>query len=57
VQLVHPLKLRDHQQWLNDGVRIQAIAREDNNFIHNLIVDDKIHFRLNGFVNEQNIGF
>ena len=41
VQLVHALKPIGYQQRLNHAVRIQEMAREDNNFIHNLIMGDE----------------
>lgn len=28
--------------------------REDNGFIHNMIMSDEAHYHLNGFINKQN---
>ena len=57
VQLVHALKPIDYQQRLNYTIRIQEMAKKDNNFIHNLIMGDEAHFHLNGSVNKQNSRF
>ena len=57
VQLVQALKPIDYQQRLNYAIRIQEMTREDNNFIHNLIMRDVAHFHLNGSVNKQNTRF
>ena len=57
IQLVPSLQPLDMQQWLTYAVRFQKIARNDINFIHNLIMGDEAHFHLNGHVNKQNMKF
>jgi hypothetical protein len=57
IQLVQKLKPTDHPQRLNYAIRIQELARENNEFIHELIMSDEAHFHLNGFVNKQNCRF
>jgi hypothetical protein len=51
------LKPIDHPQHLNYAIRIQELARENKEFIHQLIMSDEAHFHLNGFVNKQNCRF
>ena len=57
VQLVQSLQPPDFQKRLNYAVRFQRTARNDNEFIHKLIMGDEAHFHLNGHVNKQNTRF
>ena len=57
VQLVQSLQPLDIRQRLTYAVGFQEIARNDINFIHNLIMGDEAPFHLNGHVNAQNIKF
>ena len=57
VQLVQSLQPLDMQQWLTYAIRIQKIARNDINIIHNLIIGGEARFHLNGHVNKQNMRF
>jgi hypothetical protein len=57
VQLVQELKPADLRQRLNFAVKFQELARNEINFIENLIMSDEAHFHLNGFVNKQNCRF
>ena len=53
-QMVQALQPTDLQFRLAYAVHIQQLAREQNEFIHKLIMSDEAHFHLNGFVNKQN---
>ena len=53
-QMVQALQPTDLQFRLAYAVYIQQLAREQNEFIHKLIMSDEAHFHLNGFVNKQN---
>ena len=57
VQLLQSLQPLDIQQRQTYAVRFQKIARNDINFIHNLIMGDEAPFYLNGHVNKQNMRF
>nr|XP_012563354.1 unnamed protein product [Hydra vulgaris] len=57
IQLVQSLQPPDFQKRLNYAVRFQRTARNDNEFIHKLIMGDEAHFHLNGHVNKQNMRF
>ena len=57
VQLVQSLQPPDFQKRLNYAVRFQETARNDNEFIHKLIMGDEAHFHLNEYVNMQNTRF
>ena len=57
VQLVQSLPSPDFQKRLNYAVRFQETARNDNEFIHKLIMGDEAHFNLNRCVNKQNTRF
>ena len=57
VQLVQSLQTPDFQKRLNYAIRFQETARNDNEFIHKLIMGDEAHFHLNGYVNKHNTRF
>ena len=50
LQLVQALQPTDLQSRLAYAVHIQQLAREQNEFIHNLTMSNEAHFHLNGFV-------
>ena len=54
IQVVQALQPTDLQSRLAYAVHIQQLAREQNEFIHKLIMSDEAHFQLNGFLNKQN---
>ena len=51
VQALQPTDLQSHLAY---AVYIQQLAREQNEFIHKLIMSNEAYFHLNGFVNKQN---
>ncbi|CAH1114353.1 unnamed protein product, partial [Psylliodes chrysocephalus] len=55
IQLVQEIKPTDYQQRLDYAIALQRKARENRDFIDNIIMSDEAHFHLNGFVNKQNI--
>jgi len=57
VQLVQYLKPQDYQTRLQYAVTIQELVRNDPTFLRNLMMSNKAHFHLNGFVNTQNCRF
>lgn len=57
IQMVQQLLPQDHQARLQYAIRFSQIARENDNFLNNLIMSDEAHFHLNGYVNKQNCRF
>ena len=51
IQMVKALQPTDLQSRLAYAVHIQQLAREQNEFIHKLIMSNEAHFHLSGFVN------
>lgn len=54
LQLVQRVSPADAQARLRYAVRFQNLAREQQDFLQNLIMSDEAHFHLNGVVNKQN---
>ena len=54
MQSLQPL---DMHQRLTYALRFHETARNNSNFIYNLIMGDEAHFHLNGHVNKQNMRF
>jgi hypothetical protein len=48
---------QDTQQCLQYAIRFQHLARDNSNFLNNLIMSDEAHFHLNEYINKQNCRF
>jgi len=57
IQLAQQFLLQDPQQRLEYANKLKQIARENENFLSNLIMSDEAHFHLNAYVNKQNFSF
>ena len=47
----------DNQARLDYALRFQQLARDNADFMNNLVMSDEVHFYLNGFFNKQNSKF
>lgn len=57
IQMVQSLKTQDTHQRLQYAIQFQKMAKDDNQFLNNLIMSDEAHFCLNGCINKQNNRF
>lgn len=54
MQLVHEIKQNDRQCRIEYAQHFQELLREQDKFIHNLVVSNEANFYLNDHVNKEN---